>query len=109
MPVYLLHSQRTEPFEVIQTKEKLQAIAGKFLYFAPARTLVIADSLDLYHKDIFLYVQSASFRGKLPLLARPTGYGRLEEGRVCSWISQFFGETPAKDRTEITELLSGLS
>lgn len=109
MPVYILHPDSFERLEPVTHHEQLEAVSGKFLYFSPSDTLVIADSTDLYHKDIFLHLQSLSFRGLFPSDSRPTGYGYLKHAFVSSWISQFFGETNAVNREHVQALLDQIT
>ncbi len=105
MPVYILHPNKNDLLEKVEHAHQLLPIEGKFLYFSSIDTLVVADSLDLYHKDIFLHLQSLSFRSAFRLPARPDGYGRMEQGEITSWKSLYFGETAAEQRTMIARLI----
>jgi hypothetical protein len=109
MPVYILHPNNNDLLEKVEHTHQLLPIEGKFLYFSSIDTLVVADSLDLYHKDIFLHLQSLSFRSSLRLPVRPDGYGRMEQGNISSWKSVFFGETLPAVRQAVEKALAGLA
>ncbi len=109
MPVYILHPNKNDLLEKVEHAHQLLPIEGKFLYFSPIDTLVVADSLDLYHKDIFLHLQSLSFRSAFRLPVRPDGYGRMEQGVVVSWKSVFFGETQPAERQTVQKVLADLA
>lgn len=105
MPVYILHPEAEPKIELVQSADQLVGTQGKFLYFSPIDTLVVADSLELYHKDIFLHVQALAFRSVFLPCEHPDGYGRLENGQVVSWVSQYFGETTKDMQRKIERLL----
>lgn len=109
MNVYVLHPDRSERLEPVTRKDQLAGVTGKFLYFSATDTLVIADSLDLFHRDIFLHLQSLFFRGLFPLPAKPDGYGRMASGGVASWESVFFGTTAPEIQPLVLRILALLA
>jgi hypothetical protein len=86
----------------------LAAVSGKFIFFSNVRRLVVADSLALYHKDIFLSAQSWSFRVGAEIPAWPDGYGRIDGGVVVGWESVFFGVTAEHIRAYVLAVLADL-
>jgi hypothetical protein len=93
---------------MLRKKSDLAMVSGKFIFFSNIRRLVVADSLALYHKDIFLSAQSWSFRVGAEIPTWPDGYGRLDAGVVVSWESVFFGVTTEHIRAYVLAVLAEL-
>ncbi len=108
MPVYLLESEHSNNLRLIDKKSDLATVSGKFIFFSKVRRLVVADSLALYHKDIFFSAQSWSFRVGADIPAWPDGYGRIEGGVLVSWESVFFGVTAEQVRECVNAVLAEL-
>jgi hypothetical protein len=86
MPIYKISLART--IGPIISSYELRSISGKFLYF-PKNTLIIDESEELFHKDIYTIAKNAQL-----VTEPPIGYGKIINGEIKSWISNYFGETP---------------
>lgn len=108
MSAYVLHPERSERLETVTEFGQIAGLEGKFLYFSAIDTLVMADSLELFHKDIYQHLLSLSFRGLFALPGKPDGFGIVAGGAIISWKSFYFGETPAEKKPLIEKLVRSI-
>lgn len=98
MHIYQLTPSSSEHphVEHITNRDQLYELSGKFLYFPHYDSLFVVDDPDIYHKDIYELAKHAELNSEHLISSdhRPHGYGKLHHGKVESWKSHYFGETP---------------
>ena len=100
MPIYTISFTRNP--KIIKTSLELQSISGKFLYFTHD-IIIIDESEELFHKDIYTTAKNSQL-----VTESPIGYGKMRNGEILSWESNFFGLTPLELQPTISRLLTSL-